>query len=210
MNTEQKAVTAADDTAPKTESNDTNSSNEGKNVTAPPTTSAMVRYWYLVVIFLLVLAVAGTYFWKNLAVTRAKADMKQRAEQVISSQNSSYLRLVAIPLVWAVRSEMLRGNIEQVNQYIASFVKEQNMKELVIVKPDGIILAATNKKLEGASVTTAFPAEVMQAESTTISSRENGDILVASPIMGLNSKLGALLLVYSPVNFSLEPPVAGK
>lgn len=166
--------------------------------------SFIVAHWCLITILILVLAVAGMYVWKNVAVKSAKAQLTESANRVITEQNRSYLRLVAVPLVWAVRSEMIRDNYDQINQYLNQFVKEQNMKVIVIAKPDGIIEVSTNKKLEGTSVTGVFPSSVLQEEKTMVSSLEGGDIMVVSPIMGISAKLGTLILLYTPPSYTLQ------
>lgn len=162
-----------------------------------------MKYWHLFVIVLLMIAVAGTYAWKNMAVAKARTDLTQRAEQLLGEQNKTYLELVAVPLTWAVRGEMIRDNIDQVNQYLAQFIKEKGMKELVVARPDGKVVAATNKKLEGAAITDSFPAEVLQVDSTTLTTMSNGEIMIVSPVMGLSEKLGIMVLVYKPVTFVL-------
>lgn len=186
------------------------SSHEGNDIQAQkpalkPSSSGnkLLKYWHLIVILLLIVALTGTYVWKNMAVARAKADLTQRAEQIISEQNKTYLQLVAVPLVWAVRSEMIRDNYDQVNQYLEQFIKEKNMKELVVARPDGKVVAATNKKLEGAAITDSFPAEVLQVDTTTLTTRDNGEIMVVSPVMGLSEKVGVMVLVYRPVTLGL-------
>lgn len=171
----------------------------------PSSGSTFMKYWHLFVILLLMLAVAGTYAWKNMAVAKARIELTQRAEQLIGEQNKTYLELVAVPLAWAVRGEMIRDNYDQVNQYLAQFIKEKGMKELVVARPDGKVVAATNKKLEGAAITDSFPAEVLQVDSTTLTTMANGEIMVVSPVMGLSEKLGILVLVYRPVTFVLGP-----
>ena len=168
--------------------------------------SFIAAHWSLIIILLLVLAVAGMYVWKNVAVNCAKAELTESANRIITEQNSSYLRLVAVPLTWAVRSEMIRDNYDQINQYLNQLVKEKNMKEIVVAKPDGTIVVATNKKLEGTSVTGVFPSSVLQEDKTTVSSLEDGDIMVVSPIMGLSSKQGILILLYTPQNYTMQTP----
>ena len=164
----------------------------------------IVTQWRLIIILILVLAVAGMYVWKNMAVKRAEADLTEQATRIITGQNSDFLRLVTVPLVWAVRSEMIRSNYDQINQYLKQFVKEKNMKEIVIAKPDGTIVVATNKKFEGKPVTDIFPASVLQEDKTTVSSMANGEIMVASPVMGLSSKVGVLILLYTPASYNLK------
>lgn len=166
--------------------------------------SFIVTQWRLIIILILVLAVAGMYVWKNMAVKRAEADLTEQATRIITGQNSDFLRLVTVPLVWAVRSEMIRSNYDQINQYLKQFVKEKNMKEIVIAKPDGTIVVATNKKFEGKPVTDIFPASVLQEDKTTVSSMANGEIMVASPVMGLSTKVGVLILLYTPASYNLK------
>ncbi|PKN18789.1 MAG: hypothetical protein CVU68_09800 [Deltaproteobacteria bacterium HGW-Deltaproteobacteria-3] len=80
------------------------------------------------------------------------------------------------------------------------------MKEIVVAKPDGTIMVATNKKFEGKPVTDIFPASVLQEDALTVSSLENRDIMVASPVMGLSDKVGVLILLYTPQSYSLQVP----
>ncbi len=168
--------------------------------------SFIATHWSLIIILLLVLAVAGMYGWKNVAVNSARTQVSESANRIITEQNKSYLRLVAVPLAWAVRSEMIRDNYDQINQYLNQFVKEKNMKEIVVARPDGTIVVATNKKLEGTSVSGAFSPSVLQEEKTTVSTLENGDIMVVSPIMGLSAKQGILILLYTPPNYTMQTP----
>ena len=166
----------------------------------------IVTQWRLITILILVLVVAGMYVWKNMAVKRAEVALKEKATRIITEQTSSFLRLVAVPLVWAVRSEMIRSNYDQINQYLSQFVKEKNMKEIVVVKPDGTIVVATNKKLEGKPITGVFPPSVLQEDKTTVSTLENGDMMVVSPVMGLSTKVGVLILLYTPTGYNLQAP----
>jgi hypothetical protein len=168
--------------------------------------SFIMTHWHSITILLLVLAVAGVYVWKNVAVNSAKAQVSESANRIIAEQNKSYLRLVAVPLTWAVRSEMIRNNYDQINQYLNQFVKEKNMKEIIVAKPDGTIVVATNKKREGTSVTSAFPPAVLQEDKTTVTTLGNGDIMVVSPVMGLSTKQGVLILLYTPPSYTMQTP----
>ncbi len=168
--------------------------------------SFVVTHWRLIGCLLLVLAIAGMYLWKNIAVNCVKDQLAERTGQIITDQNRSLLRLAVVPLVWAVRTEMINGNYDQINQYLSQFVKEKNIKGIVVAKPDGTIVVATNKKLEGAAVASVFPPSVLQEDKTTVSTQENGDIMVVSPVMGVSEKLGVLILLYTPPGYSLQVP----
>ena len=168
--------------------------------------SFVVAQWRLIIILLLVIAVAGMYVWKNVAVNRATLQLTEKAGRIITDQNRMFLRLAVVPLVWAVRSEMIRENYDQINLYLNQFVKEQNMKEIVVAKPDGTIVVATNKKLEGKPITGVFPSSVLLEDKTTVTTLENGDMMVVSPVMGLSTKVGVLILLYTPASYTMLIP----
>jgi len=105
------------------------------------------------------------------------------------------------PLVWVVRSEMMRGSFDQLNQYLAQLVKEPNMKEIIVARLDGRIVAATNKKREGTLASSAFPVDMLRVEAITVTTLENGDLLVAAPVLGLNARLGTLISCSFAVSF---------
>lgn len=180
---------------------DTNGEKQPEHTTRK---SFIVAQWRLIIILVLTLTVAGMYVWKNMAVKSAEAHLTEQATRIITDQNKMFLRLAVVPLVWAVRSEMIRENYDQINQYLNQFVKEQNMKEIVVAKPDGTIVVATNKKLEGKSIDGAFPSSVLQEDKTTVSTLENGDIMVVSPVMGLSTQVGVLILLYTPASYKLQ------
>ena len=167
---------------------------------------ALFRHWRLSGFVLLALFAAGTYLWKDMAVKRAEAAVAERAAEAMSEQAKAGLRLAAVPLVWALRSEMISGNIYQVKEYLNLFVREPNMKELAVASADGRIVAATNKKREGTPAADAFPEEALKTDTVTASLDNDGNILVAAPIMGMNSRLGTLLMRSNPLAVSLNKP----
>lgn len=188
-------------------STETATADAGKAVPGKPARKksfirALFRHWRLVGVLLLALFAAGTYLWKDVAVKRAKV----AAAEVIKDQARANMQLAALPLVWAVRSEMMRGNIEQVNEYLNQFVREPNMKELAVAAADGRIVAATDKRREGTPAADAFPADALKAETITAAVQKDGNILVAAPVMGLNARLGTLVMIASSPAFSLEKP----
>ncbi|MDD3295443.1 MAG: hypothetical protein PHG20_12235, partial [Geobacteraceae bacterium] len=81
-----------------------------KKPAGPSLLVLLLRHWRLTGTALLILALIGTYVWKDVAVSRAKANIADRAAGEITRHNLSYLRLVAVPLVWMVREEMMKGN----------------------------------------------------------------------------------------------------
>ncbi len=198
MSTEMK--TSAENTSANT------NAGTGKPARKKSFIRTLFRNWRIVGAMLLVLFAAGTYLWKDIAVKRAKAATAERAAEAMGEQARAGMRLAALPLVWAVRSEMMRGNIEQVNEYLNQFVREPNMKELAVAAADGRIVAATDKRREGAPAAEVYPPDALKADTVTAAVQKDGNILVAAPVMGLNARLGTLVMIASPPTFSPETP----
>lgn len=92
------------------------------------------------------------YVWRMITVKNMEAQrarLVQRSQQVVTSKTVDLLRLATIPLVWAVRKEMLRDNYDQINDYLTRFIKEPHIKQILVVKSDGSVAVATDKKVEG-------------------------------------------------------------
>lgn len=151
------------------------------------------------------------YLWKVIAVNNVQKQMEsrqiqliQKSHQAITDKTRYFLRLTTTTFVWALRKEMLRENYEQINEYLIQFVKEPNIKQILVVKTDGTVAVATDKKLEGVAFSTLYPSRYEETTETVVADDENGNILIASPIMGLNRKLGIVFLVYEPEKMPVE------
>ncbi len=170
--------------------------------------SSSKKYW--VVIIVLLVAMGGMFLWKTIANKKLRqeqtAQQQQWAEvtrQTITENARQFLRLAAIPLVWAIRSEMLKENYEQINEFLIEFVKEAHIQQILVAKTDGKVVVATDKKKEGAPFASLFPGAFLEKNQTTVADDANGNIIVVSPIMAFNRKLGIFLMVYEPEKTAL-------
>ncbi|MHB9056474.1 MAG: hypothetical protein ACYC2P_10040 [Paludibacteraceae bacterium] len=108
---------------------------------------------------------------------KAQADSLQKADFMVVSKVFS----------WAVRSDMMRNNYDQANQYIKNIVKEKHIKKAYAIDAAGnTIILSTNKQEVGlpvSDITLLQPAEttIMVNDSTT---------RYVTPITGLNRKIG--------------------
>jgi len=110
--------------------------------------------WYL--FFILLIVSAGIYLWGYIWVKSFERRMKERETEIlqktqiiVNEKTKDFLKITALPLVWAVRKDMMRGNYEQINDYMERLVQEKGFKEILLVDPRGIIALATDKKLQG-------------------------------------------------------------
>jgi len=125
-----------------------------------------------------------------------KDTLKQKSdyENRIDSLTTRQLILSSKVFSWAIRSELTRENKEQVNQFFLSFIKEPGVSKVEFVNyPDGKVTLSTNKKDEG----TVFPNQVAVSTTETINYRNDSALSIVTPVMGLNNKLGVLVIEYN-------------
>lgn len=155
-------------------------------------------------IAVLLLFVGGTYAWKEWAVrgleSRFVAERNQLSttqRQALDMQARDLLRLAARPLAWAVRAELLRGNVGQVDDYFREFVRERGVTSVLLVGPEGKILLASNRKLETQAADGTVSKALLEAPDVTI--EEAGGLLrLGVPVMGFDRRLGLLVIEYDP------------
>jgi len=159
--------------------------------------------WRLKGALILMLLLAGMYGWKNISVKRIeKATEKQTAQraeatdQRILEKNRVLMRMTAIPLSWVVRMEMPKGNYDNIDQYFKRILKEDQFKVILLAGIDGKIIVSTDRRMEGADLSQYYPASLLEQYETAVSQINDGELIVAAPVMGLTAKLGILIMVY--------------
>jgi len=164
--------------------------------------------YFIVILIGLILIM---YLWKGIAVKNVQRQMEakqvetiEKAQQIVTEKTRYLLRLTTTTFVWAIRKEMLRENYEQINEYLNQLVKEPRIKQILVVKSDGVVAVSTDKKLEGVAFSSLYPSELMQKDEIEFVDDQNGNILILSPIMGLNKKLGTLLMVYEAERMNVD------
>lgn len=158
----------------------------------------------LIIIVIGLLLLASLWIWKSIeiknlkkhAVTEKQEVKKEAALQMLQS-HETHLKVLAKPLVWAVRTEMLKNNIGQVNLYTNEMVREPNFQKIVIIDEQGMVLLSTDKKEEGTEFQRPGSNIDLSANTTTVANVNDSLLVMTSPIMGFNNRLGTLLVAYS-------------
>jgi hypothetical protein len=76
-----------------------------------------------------------------------EALLQQKASDLIRQSDYRYLKLLAKPYVWAIRTEIMKGNIEAVNLYANDMVKEKNFQTITVVDDKGAVISSTKVNL---------------------------------------------------------------
>lgn len=147
------------------------------------------------------IAVVAVYFWKDIQGRKQKAAVENMASQQLLQNSNEMLRLLSKPLVWSIRSEMLRGNMEQVNIFAKDLIKEKNFQFIHLIDPGGKIILSTDKKLEGQMAIGMFDPVLVQTDSVKIVNTNNDMLTLAVPVMGYDKRLAILIIKYTPAKF---------
>lgn len=155
-----------------------------------------------IVILVALVLIAGLWTWKVIQVSSVRKEAERETERVratavniISQERAEQLRVMAKPFVWAVRSEMLRGNMEGVNLYLQDMVKEKNFQRIQVADTRGVVVASTDKKTEGKPL--ADTGGMLAADSTIVNNTGDSAWVISSPVMGFNNRLGTLVIDYA-------------
>lgn len=166
------------------------------------------RYRFLIIVAAIVIAAAAAaiawlYMSKSTAVKRAeesvaaqrlewdKAAEARQAERVKRS-----LGQFGVPLAWAVRREMMAGNLDQVDQYVTDLVKLDGFQGAMVAKTDGVIAVASDRRHVGAAFGSMYAQRYLAAGEINVEETAPGQWLLVVPVMGLSGRLGTLAVEY--------------
>lgn len=149
-------------------------------------------------VFLLLGALLISILWGVLKVNRLEKAHTTAIEQINLDYQAKMDSIALInasqvisSLTWAVRSEMTRDNLEQVNTYFIQLIKEPSIESIQLIDhSSGKVLLSTNKKDEGTTVKDEF---VLNAKEP-ISKIKDNQIQSVAPVFGLSQQLGILVI----------------
>ena len=178
--------------------------NESPVTEATVAEATVARKTFYITILVAFLLLVGLWIWKSIETGKIRKNaeteqnnLKTEAEGYIVQTHEQHLRLLAKPFVWAVRSQMLEGNMSQVNLYMNEMVKEKNFQRISLVDGQGKIISSTNKKDEGQPFASIGNDADLNNDETNVQVVQDSVIHLTSPVMGFNNRLGTLVISYS-------------
>ena len=164
----------------------------------------IIKHSTISVLILSILALTSVYLWKESENEKQNLIIKKAATLQINKNQQDLLKIMAKPLVWDIRSEMLRGNLEQVDLLISDLVKEKDFRYIHLIAPNGIVILSTNKGLEGKQIGNEIAAYLLVVDSPTVVELIDKTIVVAAPVMGIDKRLATLVMGCKTVEIKLE------
>lgn len=143
------------------------------------------------------------FLWKTIQYNRLEKRMTREKEQIINqslafttNQEKTFLLLFSKPFSWAVRTQMLRNNLDEVNDYFNQLIKEDRFEQISLIDNEGVIEVCTNKKIEGESAEAFFGGFSYDAFSTELQNVGGDTILISTPVLGYDKRLGTIVIHY--------------
>ncbi len=145
--------------------------------------------------FSLLFALIAVFIWGQFEINhleKEKEALKAAHKSEMDSLRQADYMLISKVFSWAVRSDMMRNNYDQANQYISYILREPHIvKAFAIDATTNTIFLSSDKNEVGlpvADITLLRPAEntAVKNDSTT---------RFVSPISGLNNKAGISVIV---------------
>lgn len=172
---------------------------------------ARLPLWVALVIVVILLVVLG---WQYIAMNRADARLATE-RQTLSSQfqadrNALVTELKAkveanadetkrqfgIALAWAVRGEMIRNNLDQVDQFFNEIVKLPHTDRVLLADSTGKVRVSTDRRYLGVELSTLVPVEATLPDEVAVRAGPDETKLLVIPVMGLNSRIGTVVVSY--------------
>jgi len=172
---------------------------------------ARLPLWIALVVVIALLAVLG---WQRVAVNRADARLAAERETLSSQFQADRSALVSelkakveadadeskrqfgMALAWAVRGEMIRNNLDQVDQFFGEIIKLPHTERALLADSTGKVLVSTDRRYLGVALSMLVPVEATLAGEVAVRAGPNETKLLVIPIMGLNSRLGTVVVSY--------------
>jgi hypothetical protein len=156
------------------------------------------------------------FVWKQIAVNQAESQLEKgqaelalqleqeskslikKAREYADSQYNKEEERFGQVLAWAVRDQLIRNNLDQIDQYLSELVKMKDTERAVLINNDGKLLASTDKRLVTEDASNLYPQDVLDSQTITIKSDVAGKKLLVVPVMGLNARMGVIVISYNP------------
>jgi hypothetical protein len=151
----------------------------------------------LTAVFCGLLLAFAVWAWKEIEFSMERKAILKQTELQIEANKDALLKVLVKPIVWSIRSELMRGNRDQVELLMTDLLRGSDLEYLHLVDNDRNVVLSTNKKLEGMPVDDKDVSGVLGTDSTMVFRVKNSTLTtVVAPVMGYDSRLGTLVLGY--------------
>lgn len=134
-----------------------------------------------------------------------RADLLARLQDFTARQDEESQRRFGTALAWAVRGELIRNNLDQVDQYFNEMVRMERVERVVLAGQDGKILLSSDKRYQHGDFSALYPADLLGVPQVSVMGSAEGKKRLVIPVMGLSARLGTVVMDYAPATVPAAP-----
>lgn len=172
---------------------------------------------------LLALLLVIVFIWSRVAIGAAEARLEHARQEMTGKFESDRSALLArmqdyatrldddaqqrfgMALAWAVRGELIRNNLDQVDQFFNEMARMERVVRVVLADQNGKMLLSSDKRYQGGDFTALYPAGLLGTPQVTVLAGADGRKRLVLPVMGLAARLGTVVIDYAPVTAPTAP-----
>jgi len=186
----------------KTEQNNQSNELNESNMQIKPKKTIAKKIWVVTkknpFTTILLIVLIAFISWSTIKMNYDKYQFEKDKIQIIENYTSKIdsiklnnIQFSSTVFSWSVRSELIRQNMENLNQLFTYYVKNSsvNLVQLVDLKENKIIIS-TNKQFEGELFTLTTSVN-LNKQTTVITDSKT---IIYTPIMGFNDAIGLLIV----------------
>jgi hypothetical protein len=152
------------------------------------------------------------YLWRRISLQKARSDnaaalarFSEAARTQFDGLVTQTIGLAAVTLGWAVRAEMVRDDQEDVQEYMQQLAKRPGVRRALVAKADGGVIAASDLDSRGRKLKEIIQDPPSEASAVQVLPRPDGVMRLVIPVMGLEARLGTLIVEYERPVFPAGP-----
>jgi hypothetical protein len=105
--------------------------------------------------------------------------------------------LFGTALAWAVRSAMLRKNLDEIDQYVTALMKNPRIQLVLVADRSGKVLLSSDRRLQGSRLSAHVPSPLLNATEVTVEPPDAQGRHLVLPIQGLTTRLGTVVVRFA-------------
>lgn len=147
---------------------------------------------------ILILIIIIVFLYSIIRVNILERNHERETERLISeyevkidSLTIDNMKLTTRVFTWAVRSELIRQNKEQVDHFFSDFIREERVFKIKLIDPETHKVSLSTDKKDVGSIPDNI--ELFKVDELTVISEEDYTKFI-NPVMGLDRKVGILVI----------------
>lgn len=158
---------------------------------------------FLITILAAIIIIFSLWAYKSLESGTIIRENKQQNQQFkknlyvkLDSTLKKQLLIFSKPLVWAVRSKLLDGDMKAVDMYLGQLVTEKNFEEVSVINNKGLIIASSKKSEIDHFYSTFYNRNFLSADTAKLNVQRGNSVIITSPIYVKDSRIATLSIHY--------------